>query len=166
MSSQVKTFEDVSYGVICESIMEQGRDLWGPSGYSRIIFTNGCFDILHPGHLKIIRECRSLAGPKGAVVIGVNSDSSVRRLKGDSRPIMDESSRCNLLVNLRQVDCVVTFDEDTPIKLIDSLRPDMIVKGGDYRAVDVVGSHLASVVIIPVETGYSTSMIVEKIRRG
>jgi D-beta-D-heptose 7-phosphate kinase/D-beta-D-heptose 1-phosphate adenosyltransferase len=165
MTSRPETFESDSYREICEQIFERGKHRFGESGYSRIIFTNGCFDILHVGHLKLLDECRNLAGPKGAVVVGVNSDESVRRIKGPTRPVNDERTRCLMLVHMKPVDHVITFDEDTPLKLVEMLRPDVIVKGGDYRGKDVVGSHLAAVVLVPVEEGISSTTLLERMRQ-
>lgn len=128
----------------------------------RVVFTNGCFDILHPGHLDVIRRCRELAGPRGTVVVAVNSDESVRRLKGPARPIFSEDARCELVSSLAGVDYAVTFDEDTPRELLEALRPKVIVKGGDYEASKVVGADLAVVVIVPTREGYSTTGVVGK----
>lgn len=164
ISPKTKTFESDSYGEICDEIRQHGRTRYGQAGYSRIVFTNGCFDVLHPGHLKLLDECRQLAGPKGAVVVGVNSDSSVRILKGPGRPVNSEHSRCLLLIHLKPVDHVVTFDEETPIKLIERLRPDVIVKGSDYKGKDVVGSKLAAVVLVPIEEGFSSTALIERMK--
>jgi len=166
MSSHPETFESDSYEDICNSIREEGFRKFGLSGYNRIVFTNGVFDLFHLGHLKILNECRILAGPMGAVVVGVNSDESVRRLKGSNRPIMDEVSRCSILIFMKPVDHVVTFGEDTPIDLIESLRPTVIVKGSDYKGKDVVGSKIAIVSLVEIEEGNSTSSIIEKILNG
>jgi D-beta-D-heptose 7-phosphate kinase/D-beta-D-heptose 1-phosphate adenosyltransferase len=104
-----------------------------------------------------------LAGPRGAVVVGLNSDESVRRLKGPERPILDEIHRATVLVSIKYVDHVVTFDEDTPIELIRTLSPSVIVKGGDYQAHKVIGHELAYVEIVPLVGEYSTTSIVERI---
>lgn len=130
---------------------------------SRVVFANGCFDILHPGHLDVIKKCREMAGPRGTVVVAVNSDDSVRRLKGPTRPIMNESSRLEMVANLVGVDYAVSFDEDTPRNLLEALRPKVIVKGGEYKAHEVVGADLAVVIIVPTREGHSTSDIVRKI---
>jgi D-beta-D-heptose 7-phosphate kinase/D-beta-D-heptose 1-phosphate adenosyltransferase len=161
MNSKIQISEDKPYSVIVAEI--NAFRCFGREGYSRIVFTNGCFDILHMGHLKILAHCRELAGPHGAVVVGVNSDESVSRLKGPSRPIIDENTRCVLLVSLKYVDHVVIFDEDTPRKLIDSLLPDVIVKGEEYRDKEVVGSDIALVHFVPMSEGISTTKIVERI---
>lgn len=165
-SSSARVSESDSYEEICDQLREQGRGRYGSSGYSRIVFTNGCFDVLHLGHLRVLDECRMLAGPKGAVIVGVNSDSSVRRLKGPSRPIFDERTRCLMLVHLKPVDYVVTFDEDTPLKFLEFLRPDIVVKGGDWKNKEVVGSSFAAVVLVPVEGELSTTSIIERIKKS
>jgi len=126
-----------------------------------IIFTNGCFDILHIGHVKLLE----FAASHGRLVVGLNSDESVRRLKGLTRPINSESDRKTVLEALRVVSEVIIFDEDTPYKLIKSINPDMIVKGGDYKAEEVIGSELSKVVIFPYVEGMSTSKIIETINK-
>ena len=125
----------------------------------KTIFTNGCFDILHRGHIELLTFCKSL----GTVVVGLNSDESVRRLKGDSRPINSQEDRKLLLESLVFVDSVVLFDEDTPYNLIKSLSPDTIVKGGDYNREDVVGSDICEVRIFGPIHGYSTTKSIEDI---
>lgn len=122
----------------------------------RVVFTNGCFDILHRGHIEYLKQSRSLGD---FLIVGVNSDASVRRLKGDSRPFNTEANRVAMLEALRCVDKVVVFDADTPYKIIQEICPNIITKGGDYVAADVVGSDLAQVVILPYLDGYSTTRI-------
>ena len=122
-----------------------------------LVFTNGCFDILHVGHIQYLEQSRAL-GDK--LIVGLNSDDSVRRLKGPSRPINSQVDRKRMLKALRCVDEVVIFNEDTPYELIKSLRPDIITKGGDYAESDVVGNDLARVVIIPSKVGYSTTGVI------
>lgn len=163
MNSRADVFEGNSYLEISEYIRGEGEKLYS-SGYNRIIFTNGCFDILHLGHLQLLSECRKLAGPKGAVVVGVNTDASVGRLKGPERPINREEHRCLLLASMKMVDHVVTFEEDTPIHLIEALRPDVIVKGSDYEGKDVVGSNISTVILVPITEGYSTTSFIERIK--
>ncbi|MDX1408683.1 MAG: D-glycero-beta-D-manno-heptose 1-phosphate adenylyltransferase [Saprospiraceae bacterium] len=138
---------------------------WRESG-ERIVFTNGCFDILHKGHVHYLQQAHALGD---RLVIGLNSDVSTRRLKGPDRPINHEAARAYVLAALSAVDAVVLFDEDTPFDLISTLLPDILVKGGDYRVEDVVGrdvveAHGGNVVIIPFLPGYSTSAIEQKIR--
>lgn len=123
-----------------------------------IVFTNGCFDLLHPGHIKLLNECKKL----GRVVVGLNSDQSVKRLKGNTRPILNQEQRKAMLEALGYD--VVVFDEDTPLQLIKKIKPNIIVKGGDYREEDVVGYGLAKIVIVPFENEYSSSKIIERIK--
>jgi D-beta-D-heptose 7-phosphate kinase / D-beta-D-heptose 1-phosphate adenosyltransferase len=134
---------------------------WRASG-ATIVFTNGCFDILHVGHIALLEDCRRFGGK---VVIGINSDASVSRLKGPGRPIVGERERARILAALAATDAVVTFDAPTPIDLIVALRPDVLVKGGDYTEENVVGapeirSWGGRVVIVPTVEGFSTTNIV------
>lgn len=124
----------------------------------RTIFTNGVFDILHPGHLELLKTAKSL-GDK--LIVGINSDASVKRLKGESRPINDELTRSKQLKMLPWVDKVIIFDQDTPYELIKAIKPYMIVKGGDYTIETVVGHDLAPVYIVPTVEGFSTTKIIE-----
>lgn len=121
-----------------------------------LIFTNGCFDILHVGHLQYLEQSKNLGD---RLVVGLNSDASVRRLKGPSRPVNNQVDRKRILEALRCVDEVVVFDEDTPYDLIVSLQPDVVTKGGDYVAEDIVGYGLAKVVVLPYVDGKSTTRI-------
>lgn len=145
------------------AIVEAGKNFIS-GGYKRIVFTNGCFDILHPGHINLLRYCRDSAGFYGAVVVGLNDDASVRRLKGEDRPIMDVSSRALMLLATRFVDHVVSFEEDTPLKLIEALRPDFIIKGGDYKLADVVGKDISTVLLAPYDDRWSTTKLLEKLK--
>ena len=133
----------------------------------RIVFTNGCFDLLHPGHLRYLLEARALGH---RLVVGLNSDASVRGLKGAGRPIMDEQARALLLACLLMVDLVVIFDEETPLSLIRAIQPDWLVKGGDYRPEEIVGADevLAwggAVKVLSLIDGYSTTAIEARIRQ-
>jgi len=128
-------------------------------------FTNGCFDILHQGHIASLTQA---AREADFLVVGVNSDQSARRLKGDHRPINDQASRAMILASLLMVDAVVVFEEDTPLELINDILPDVLVKGGDYTLDQIVGArevmqHGGRVVINPIVDGFSTSGIIEKI---
>ena len=119
-----------------------------------LVFTNGCFDILHRGHLALLEYCKGIGC---TVFVGLNSDESVRRLKGPLRPINCQEDRKYFLESLRYVDKVIVFDEDTPYNLIKKLKPDIIVKGGDYLPEDVVGSDICEVKIFNYVEGYSTT---------
>jgi D-beta-D-heptose 7-phosphate kinase/D-beta-D-heptose 1-phosphate adenosyltransferase len=137
---------------------------WRASG-EKIVFTNGCFDLLHPGHIQLLHQARAVGDH---LVVGVNSDLSVQGLKGANRPILSERDRASLLGALACVDVVVVFEEETPLTLIDALRPDVLVKGADYKLEDVVGrdvveSYGGKVVLVPILEGYSTSGIVNKL---
>lgn len=132
----------------------------------RIVFTNGCFDILHGGHLDLLSKAAMLGD---VMIVGLNSDDSVRRLKGSERPVNNEQFRAQMLSHLQMVDAVVVFGEDTPLELIRAVQPDVLVKGGDYRAEDVVGYEDVTagggrVEIIPLVEGLSTSALIERIR--
>ena len=124
----------------------------------RVIFTNGCFDILHKGHLTLLKQAREL-GDK--LVVGLNSDASVKRLKGTDRPFNNVDTRREQLLLIPYVDEVIVFDDDTPYSLIKELQPDLIVKGGDYTVEDIIGHDLAPVHIVPTVEGYSTTKILE-----
>ena len=126
------------------------------------IFTNGCFDVLHPGHLGLLKYAKSLCGQYDDLVVGINSDASVRRLKGEGRPIHSQHDRAKMLAALEYVDKVVIFEEDTPYELIKALNPKVVVKGGDYKREDVVGADLAHVVIYPTVQGHSTTDVLKK----
>lgn len=130
----------------------------------RIVFTNGCFDILHRGHAAYLNEAKSLGD---ILIVGLNSDKSVKRLKGESRPINSELDRKFLLENLRSVDFVEIFEEDTPYNLISKVRPNILVKGGDWKPEQIVGSDVVlglggQVKSLGFENGYSTTGIIEK----
>jgi D-beta-D-heptose 7-phosphate kinase/D-beta-D-heptose 1-phosphate adenosyltransferase len=122
------------------------------------VFTNGCFDILHTGHFELLAEAKSLGGK---LIVGINSDDSVRRFKGPKRPINNVNNRKKQLELLPWVDEVIVFDEDTPYRLIKEVVPHVIVKGGDYTVEQVVGHDLADVHLVPTVEGYSTTQIIE-----
>lgn len=130
----------------------------------KIVFTNGCFDILHRGHATYLRKARALGD---RLIIGLNTDASVRRLKGNSRPINQEDDRAYLLESLECVDYVVKFGEDTPHELLFQIKPDILVKGGDYKAEDVAGREFSKeVVLIDLVDGYSTTRTIRQMKEG
>ncbi len=131
----------------------------------KVVFTNGCFDILHRGHVEYLAKAASLAD---VMVVGLNTDSSVKRLKGSNRPVQDETSRAHILASLSCVSKVVLFDEDTPYELIKYIQPDVLVKGSDYKAENIVGYDIVTakggeVMTIDIVDGYSTTAIVRKL---
>ena len=140
---------------------------WRDAQQGTVVFTNGVFDLLHPGHIDVLFGARAQGD---VLVVGVNSDASVRRLeKGPERPIRSEAERAYVLAGLAAVDAVVVFDEDTPLELVTALQPDVIVKGGDYAPESVVGGDVVRarggrVVIIPLTPGQSTTSIVQRLR--
>lgn len=134
----------------------------------KTVFTNGCFDILHVGHIRYLREAKKL-GDK--LVVGLNSDESIRRLKGKLRPINKQNARKELLESLKFVDEVVIFKEDDPLRLIKSIKPDVLVKGSDYKKKDIVGaefvkSYGGKIVTVKFHKGYSTTESIKKIKAG
>jgi len=134
----------------------------------KIVFTNGCFDLLHPGHIRSLEQARALGD---TLIVGLNSDASVRELKGPGRPVLPESERAEILAALESVDAVVVFNELTPREIISTLLPDVLVKGGDWAGDEIIGREEVEaaggrVVSVPVVPGYSTSAILEKIRQG
>jgi D-beta-D-heptose 7-phosphate kinase / D-beta-D-heptose 1-phosphate adenosyltransferase len=145
------------------ALLDERLNEWRRAGL-RVGFTNGCFDLLHPGHLKVLAEARAACD---RLVVGLNSDASTRRLKGESRPIQDEHARAQILAALEAVDLVAIFDEDTPLELIRRVRPQVLVKGGDYTKEQVVGREIVEatggeVVIVETLAGRSTTKLVER----
>jgi D-glycero-beta-D-manno-heptose 1-phosphate adenylyltransferase len=139
---------------------------WRENQRGKVVFTNGVFDLLHPGHVDVLFAARQRGDQ---LVVGVNSDASARRLKGPERPIRSEAERAVVLAALECVDVVVVFDEDTPLELIQALLPDVLVKGGDYTVATIVGSETVQsrggdVVVIPLTPGHSTTRTVERLR--
>ncbi len=133
----------------------------------RIVFTNGCFDILHLGHASYLADARDLGD---VLVVGLNTDESVRRIKGKNRPVKDQQTRALLLASLQVVDLVVLFGEDTPAELIRLVKPDILAKGGDYRKEEIVGyetvtAYGGEIVTIPFLEGHSSSSLIQKIEK-
>ncbi len=152
---------DIAYKIVDMTTLQPRLHHWRAVG-GRIVFTNGCFDILHPGHVSLLAQCRDMGD---YVVLGLNSDASVSRLKGPHRPINDQLSRAVVLAGLSFVDAIIIFHQDTPLELVTQVNPDILVKGGDYKASEVVGADIVrqnggEVRIIPLLDDYSTSSII------
>ncbi len=157
------TYEDITGKLIT---LEEAMALFTPEfrKKNRLVFTNGCFDVLHRGHVYYLSRAREMGD---LLVIGLNSDDSVTRLKGEGRPVNDQQSRAEVLGALGFVDYIILFEEDTPMKLLTTLRPDILVKGGDYKLEEVVGhqeviTYGGKVTTIPVVEGYSSTSIIKK----
>ncbi len=160
---QTKAINEKIHNLTCLVATVNG---WRLKGLT-VSFTNGCFDILHEGHIFSLSQA---ANEADILIVGVNSDESIKRLKGIDRPVNNEQSRLLLLASLAIVDAVVLFDEDTPLNLITYLLPDVLVKGGDYTIEQIVGAKKVienggKVIINPIIQGFSTTGIIEKIRR-
>ena len=147
------------------ALLEQ-RAAWRRAG-ARVVMTNGCFDLLHAGHVALLEQARAQGD---ALIVAINGDASVRRLKGPDRPLIPAAERAELLSTLEAVDRVVVFDEDTPLEVVRVLLPDVLVKGADWGPDNIVGSdvvsaHGGAVVRVPLVAGRSTSAILERVRR-
>jgi rfaE bifunctional protein nucleotidyltransferase chain/domain len=134
----------------------------------RVAFTNGCFDLLHRGHVHVLREASACAD---LLIVGINSDQSVKQIKGPARPVLPESDRCELLGAMEMVDFVILFNESDPYDLIAAIQPDVLVKGGDWNSEKIIGADLVeeaggSVVVVPYIKGFSTTEIIERIRNS
>lgn len=153
--------------LLSETALRQSLARWRLRD-ARIVFTNGCFDLLHLGHVTYLQQARALGD---VLVVGLNTDASVRRLKGPNRPLNPEAARAEVLAALWCVDAVVLFDDDTPLRLIETLRPDVLVKGADYTREQVVGADFVEaaggqVVLLPLVAGYSTTALVQELTKG
>lgn len=160
----MKEIERIERKIICEKDLNNLILKWREEN-QKIVFTNGCFDLLHLGHVDYLAKAKDLGD---RLIIGVNTDSSVKRLKGKNRPLQDENSRLHILAALHSVDAVVLFDEDTPYELIKKIQPDILVKGADYKIENIVGydivtSRGGSVKTIEFIEGYSTTKIEQRI---
>ena len=156
--------EQIERKIVCRKDLKELIIKWRNAN-ERIVFTNGCFDLLHLGHVDYLAKAKDLGE---RLIIGVNTDSSVKRLKGEHRPLQDENSRLHILAALQSVDAVVLFDEDTPYELIKEIEPDILVKGADYKIENIVGydivvSRGGSVQTIEFIEGYSTTLIEKRI---
>jgi len=163
MSNNIK--QELDQKILTKEQLEVQIQEWNLEG-KKIVFTNGCFDIIHPGHIAYLSEAASLGD---VLVIGVNTDQSVKKLKGENRPVNDEFSRSQLLAAMFFVDAVVFFNEDTPIDLINAVRPDVLVKGGDYTIDSIVGAKETldrdgEVKVLSFLPGYSSTAVIEKIK--
>jgi D-glycero-beta-D-manno-heptose 1-phosphate adenylyltransferase len=161
----METLLSSSVLTLAQAILRFGRE---KRNGRRVVFTNGCFDLLHPGHIRSLELARALGD---ALIVGLNSDASVRQLKGEGRPVISELERAEILAALESVDAVVIFDDLTPREVIARLLPDVLVKGGDWPGDQIVGREEVEaaggrVVSIPMVPGYSTSAILQKIREG
>ena len=156
--------EQLQDKILQKDNLEQRLSLWRKAN-QKIVFTNGCFDLLHLGHVDYLAKAKDLGD---RLIVGINSDSSVRRLKGSHRPLQDENSRLHIIAALASVDAVILFDEDTPYELIKKVQPDILVKGADYKPQDIVGYDIVSLKGGEVKTiefveGYSTTAIENRI---
>jgi len=161
--SHLKNINSKIYNLDC---LTTQVEQWKATG-NKVVFTNGCFDIIHRGHIEVLARTANL-GDK--LIIGLNSDQSIQKLKGKDRPIVDEQSRAILLAALSFVDAIVLFSEDTPIKLIGALLPDVLAKGGDYEIETIVGHEIVQqnggkVKLVPFLDGFSSTTIIDKIKK-
>lgn len=161
----MRSIQHIHQKILNQQQLQQSLYRWRKFGKISIAFTNGCFDILHAGHIHSLSQAASFAD---VLIVGLNSDASAKRLKGANRPVNNEQNRALLLASLEMVDAVVLFDEDIPHQLITSILPDVLVKGGDYTVDTIVGAKevIASggrVEIIPLVEGLSTTSILKKI---
>jgi rfaE bifunctional protein nucleotidyltransferase chain/domain len=157
INSKIFSFDDLKNQV----------NAWKQAG-EEVVFTNGCFDIIHRGHIEVLAQTADLGD---RLIIGLNSDTSIQKLKGKNRPIIEEQSRAILLASLEFVDAVVIFSEDTPLKLISALLPDVLAKGGDYEIETIVGHEIVQqnggkVKLVPFVDGFSSTTIIEKIKKS
>lgn len=155
MSGKLKSLDELK--AVVANAKRQGKT---------VVFTNGCFDLLHRGHLHILREAKACGD---ILIVALNSDRSVKALKGPTRPVLPESDRTELIGALEMVDYVVVFDEPDPYTLIETLRPDVLAKGGDWTSEKIIGSEVVEqgggrVAVIPYLKGFSTTEIIERIR--
>lgn len=157
MSRKIRSLEELSRALAPER-----------RGQAKVVFTNGCFDLLHVGHIRYLQQARKMGD---LLVVGINTDASVRRLKGPSRPVQPERDRAEILAGLECVDYVVLFGQDTPLSVIEALEPDVLVKGADWTVDRIVGREVVEraggrVATIPYVEGMSTSALIERICRG
>jgi D-glycero-beta-D-manno-heptose 1-phosphate adenylyltransferase len=159
----LRTFNSIPNKIVAQEELEKRLTQWRVLSKT-IVFTNGCFDILHAGHIQSLTQA---ANEGDFLIVGVNSDASVKQLKGNNRPVNNEQSRAQVLASLSMVDVVVIFNEYTPLELIKKIMPDVLVKGGDYKLEDIAGAkeviaNGGRVVINPILPGFSTTSIINK----
>jgi rfaE bifunctional protein nucleotidyltransferase chain/domain len=157
VSGKLKSLEEI------KAIVVEARN-----NRKKVAFTNGCFDLLHRGHVHVLRQARACGD---VLIVGVNSDESVKQIKGSTRPVLPESDRCELLGAMEMVDFVILFNESDPYDLIAAIQPDVLVKGGDWNSEKIIGADLVeeaggSVVVVPYIKGFSTTEIIERIRNS
>ena len=157
----------IQHKIFSLSDLKNQVNAWKQAG-ENVVFTNGCFDIIHRGHIEVLAQTADL-GDK--LIIGLNSDTSIQKLKGENRPIIDEQARSILLAALSFVDAVILFPEDTPINLISALLPDVLAKGGDYEIDNIVGHEIVQynggkVILVPFVDGFSSTTIIDKIKNS
>ncbi len=165
LTDSLKMVEQTADKIVGLERAKELADQWH-SQDEKVVFTNGCFDIVHLGHVDYLEKARSLGD---RLVLGLNTDASVSRLKGPLRPVVDEKARARLMAALSFVDAVILFEEPTPLQVIEALEPDILVKGDDYSVENIVGADFVlsrggEVKTIPLVKGYSTSSLIEKIR--
>ena len=161
-----KSLKKISNKIFLEKDLKKKLDFWRQKG-DKIVFTNGCFDLVHRGHVEMLANTADLGD---RLIIGLNTDSSIKNLKSENRPIVDEYSRSILLASLQFTDAIVLFSENTPQKIIETINPDVLAKGGDYNLQEIVGYDVVTqnggdVVQVPFIDGYSTSNIIHKIKQ-
>lgn len=149
-----------------EKLSKETLDFLASNKHKKIVFTNGCFDILHLGHVEYLNEAKAQGD---VLIIGLNSDASVRKLKGENRPINNENDRAKMLLNLKAVDCVQVFTEDTPLEIIKLINPNVLVKGGDWKIDQIVGSDYVlqsggEVKSLMFKDGYSTTNLIKSVQ--
>ena len=163
----MSNLKDINRKIYNLDILTTQVEQWKKSG-NKIVFTNGCFDIIHKGHIEVLANTADLGNK---LIIGLNSDQSIQKIKGEGRPIIDEQSRAILLSALSFVDAIILFSEETPLKLISSLLPDVLAKGGDYEIKNIVGNKIVQqnggkVKLVPLVDGYSSTSIIKKIKNS
>jgi rfaE bifunctional protein nucleotidyltransferase chain/domain len=162
----MSTLNKINSKIFSLDDLKNQLNTWKQAG-EEVVFTNGCFDIIHRGHIEVLAQTADLGD---RLIIGLNSDSSIQKLKGEGRPIIDEHSRAILLAALSFVDAVILFPEDTPINLISTLLPDVLAKGGDYKIETIVGHEIVQnnggkVILVPFVDGFSSTTIIDQIKK-